>query len=102
MKRTVATILATLALAAVTMSPAAADGAPHHRPPATPLPLCVTTPWRAAFTGHPMTKPGTVCVLTDDMWKPRSWRVLVPWITVGSAGHTIEIVLARPTRTHSR
>ena len=104
MKRTAATILLSLAIAAATLTPASAapdpssHGAPHARGPATPLPLCVTTPWRAEHTGQPMTKPGATCVLTPDMWKPRSWHVVIPWVVADEAGNEIEIVLARPTR----
>jgi hypothetical protein len=74
--------------------------APHFSIPDVQPPLCVTTQWRSKHTHKPITRPGTVCILTRDMWKPKSWRVLLTWIRVDNVGPEVEFVLARPTRTH--
>ncbi len=81
MKRTAATILATLAIAAATLTPAAAatGDSPSPQPPTrhtvstAHIPLCVTTTWRAQHTRKPKTAPGEVCQVRVGMWIPSSW-----------------------------
>jgi hypothetical protein len=73
MKRTAATILTTLAIAAATLTPATAAPGPVS------IPLCVSTVWRHEHTGQPFTKPGQACQARAGMWIPRSW-VLIGWV----------------------
>lgn len=70
------------AAALLAFAPPAQAEAPRSRGPVVsvyPLPLCVTTSWRAAYTHQPKTRPGATCLLTAGMWLPRSWVVLGSW-----------------------
>jgi hypothetical protein len=98
MKRTLTTVLATIAMFAAFAAPAAAasgDGPgatpPYHGPRALPLtlPLCVTTTWRSRHTHTPKTRPGTLCVGTPDMWIPRAY------IEIGYINRTHLVYIAR-------
>lgn len=73
---------AVTAAALFAFTPPASAEAPRSRGPVVsvyPLPLCVTTTWRAKHTHRPKTRPGQTCLLTEDMWLPRSWRILGVW-----------------------
>ena len=87
MNRTLALAALTLALGSV-VAPAQAVTAPTHRTPT--FPLCVTTHWRAAHTGQPMTRPGESCQVRAGMWIPSSWhRVGVTYSPDGSSAYEV-------------
>lgn len=80
------TIIAAAVLAAgfATAAPAAAEPSTTPAPPAPnvgtisapAVPPCVTTIWRAAYTGMPKTPRGRICYATPSMWIPSSWTVV--------------------------
>jgi hypothetical protein len=66
-------------------APPPSASAPHAR--AAIPPLCVTTTWRARHTHQPKTRPGAVCLLTEDMWMPSRYEVLGVFAT----GHWYDV-----------
>ncbi len=86
MHRTIAALTIAAALTFGAAGPAAAEiGQPPVTPPgpsvgviggAPPVPPCVTTIWRAAYTGMPKTPRGHICYATPSMWIPSSWTVV--------------------------
>lgn len=84
MIRTIAAAALTAALVVSVAAPASAEPQPPTSPRtpvvgvigAPAVPPCVTTIWRAAYTGQPKTARGRICYGLPSMWIPSAWPVV--------------------------